>query len=60
MANGLNARLRQQPRHRRARIVSACHSISIGFDIKPVGRPGFDFPALTYYPGAGRAPAWPI
>ncbi len=31
------------------RIVSACHSISIGFDLAPVGRPAFDFPALTYF-----------
>ena len=30
--------------------VSPCHSISIGFDLKPVGRTSFDFPALTYYP----------
>jgi 2-polyprenyl-6-methoxyphenol hydroxylase-like FAD-dependent oxidoreductase len=30
--------------------VSPCHSISIGFDVDPVGRPGFGFPALTYYP----------
>src|SRR5262249_39006165 len=28
---------------------SAEHSISIGFDAEPVGRPAFAFPALTYY-----------
>jgi len=30
--------------------VSPCHSISIGFNVKPVGKSRFDFPALTYYP----------
>jgi 2-polyprenyl-6-methoxyphenol hydroxylase-like FAD-dependent oxidoreductase len=30
--------------------VSPCHSITIGFDLKPVRRSHFDFPALTYYP----------
>ena len=30
--------------------VSKCHSITIAFDLKPVGRSHFDFPALTYYP----------
>jgi 2-polyprenyl-6-methoxyphenol hydroxylase-like FAD-dependent oxidoreductase len=29
--------------------VSKCHSITIAFDLKPVGRGHFDFPALTYY-----------
>ncbi|WFU28396.1 NAD(P)/FAD-dependent oxidoreductase [Bradyrhizobium sp. CB1717] len=48
LANGLNVGLRHQlgiPR----RIVSACHSISIGFDVVPAGRNSFDFPALTYF-----------
>lgn len=48
LANGLNVGLRHQlgiPR----RIVSACHSISIGFDVVPMGRNAFDFPALTYF-----------
>lgn len=31
-------------------LLSRCHSISIGFDIRPVGRQSFDFPALTYFP----------
>ena len=31
------------------REVSPCHSITIAFDVKPLGRPAFDFPALTYY-----------
>lgn len=30
-------------------IVSKCHSVSIGFDLVPEGRPGFDFDALTYF-----------
>ena len=29
--------------------MSRCHSVSVGFTIKPRGRPAFDFPALTYY-----------
>jgi 2-polyprenyl-6-methoxyphenol hydroxylase-like FAD-dependent oxidoreductase len=29
--------------------MSRCHSISIGFDIVPVGRAAFDFPSLTYF-----------
>lgn len=29
--------------------MSACHSISIGFDVVPAGRNSFDFPALTYF-----------
>jgi 2-polyprenyl-6-methoxyphenol hydroxylase-like FAD-dependent oxidoreductase len=48
MANGLNASLRQNIGMARE-ITSANHSISIGFDLKPVGRTSFDFPALTYY-----------
>jgi len=48
LANGLNVGLRQTlgiERH----ITSPCHSISIGFDIFPVSRPAFAFPALTYF-----------
>jgi 2-polyprenyl-6-methoxyphenol hydroxylase-like FAD-dependent oxidoreductase len=48
LANGLNVGLRQTLGIER-RIVSACHSISIGFDIAPVGRRAFDFGALTYF-----------
>lgn len=29
--------------------VSRCHSVSIGFDVAPEGRSGFDFDALTYF-----------
>jgi 2-polyprenyl-6-methoxyphenol hydroxylase-like FAD-dependent oxidoreductase len=48
LTNGLNVGLRHQLGIER-RLVSACHSISIGFDMAPVGRPSFDFPALTYF-----------
>lgn len=49
LATGLNNALRKSlgvERH----VVSAGHSISIGFDLKPVGKPQFDFTALTYFP----------
>ena len=49
LANGLNIGLRQNLGMDRE-ILSACHSISVGFDLKPVGRDGFEFRALTYYP----------
>ena len=49
LANGLNIGLRQSLGIGRE-ILSACHSISIGFDLAPVGRQSFDFRALTYYP----------
>ena len=49
LANGLNVGLRQNLGIARE-VVSACHSISLGFDLKPVGRNSFTFPALTYYP----------
>jgi 2-polyprenyl-6-methoxyphenol hydroxylase-like FAD-dependent oxidoreductase len=48
LANGLNVGLRHALGIER-RVVSACHSISIGFDLVPAGRPAFDFPALTYF-----------
>lgn len=48
LANGLNVGLRHQLGIGR-KIISACHSISIGFDIAPAGRTSFDFPALTYF-----------
>jgi 2-polyprenyl-6-methoxyphenol hydroxylase-like FAD-dependent oxidoreductase len=49
LANGLNVGLRQALGITRT-IISTCHSITIGCDFIPVGRPAFDFPALTYYP----------
>jgi len=48
LANGLNIALRSNLGIERE-VISACHSISIGFDLKPRGRQAFDFPALTYY-----------
>jgi 2-polyprenyl-6-methoxyphenol hydroxylase-like FAD-dependent oxidoreductase len=48
LANGLNVGLRHQLGIER-RIVSACHSISLGFDMVPVDRTAFDFPAITYF-----------
>src|SRR6201999_3160312 len=48
IANGLNVGLRHMlgiERH----VHSFCHSISIGFDIAPLGRKAFSFPALTYF-----------
>jgi 2-polyprenyl-6-methoxyphenol hydroxylase-like FAD-dependent oxidoreductase len=53
LANGLNSGLRHQlgmVREER----SPCHSITLGFDLKPIGRPKFEFPALTYYPERAR------
>jgi 2-polyprenyl-6-methoxyphenol hydroxylase-like FAD-dependent oxidoreductase len=49
LANGLNKGLRRSLGIEN-RIISKCHSITIGFDLAPVGRPAFDFPALTFYP----------
>jgi 2-polyprenyl-6-methoxyphenol hydroxylase-like FAD-dependent oxidoreductase len=53
LATGLNIGLRHMlgiQRH----IVSECHSITVGFNLAPAGRPAFDFPALTYYPERSR------
>jgi 2-polyprenyl-6-methoxyphenol hydroxylase-like FAD-dependent oxidoreductase len=50
LANGLNIGLRGKLGLER-RIVSACHSITIGFDVVPAPGRAFDFPALTYYAG---------
>ena len=49
LANGLNISLRDSLGIGRE-VRSTAHSISIGFDVVPVGRSGFDFRALTYYP----------
>jgi 2-polyprenyl-6-methoxyphenol hydroxylase-like FAD-dependent oxidoreductase len=49
LANGLNLTLRHALGLERI-VTDTCHSITIGFDIRPTGRPAFDFPALTYYP----------
>ena len=49
LATGLNPGLRAAlgVEHH---ILSPCHSVSLGFDIRPEGRQNFDFPALTYFP----------
>jgi 2-polyprenyl-6-methoxyphenol hydroxylase-like FAD-dependent oxidoreductase len=48
LANGLSVGLRRNLGIER-QILSVSHSISIGFDLVPVGRPAFEFPALTYF-----------
>jgi 2-polyprenyl-6-methoxyphenol hydroxylase-like FAD-dependent oxidoreductase len=48
VATGLNPSLRHVLDVERKEL-SRCHSITVGFDIVPVGKPAFDFPALTYY-----------
>ena len=54
LANGLNVGLRHMLGITR-RIESAAHSISIGFDIAPVCRSAFPFPAMTYFQERARA-----
>jgi len=49
LANGLNIGLRTMLGIER-QVISSCHSITFGFDVEPVGRASFDFPALTYWP----------
>lgn len=49
IANGLNKGLRRKLGID-SRIISECHSVTVGFDIAPVGRAAFSFSALTYYP----------
>lgn len=48
LANGLNIGLRHLLALERT-IISPCHSISIGFNMKPQGRASFDFDSLSYY-----------
>src|SRR5437868_14517943 len=48
LANGLNIGLRRNLGIER-QVISECHSISIGFDLVPVGRAAFAFPAMTYF-----------
>jgi 2-polyprenyl-6-methoxyphenol hydroxylase-like FAD-dependent oxidoreductase len=57
LANGLSVGLRRNLGIER-QVISAGHSISVGFDIVPVGRPAFEFPALTYFSerASARAP----
>ena len=48
LANGLSVGLRRNLGIER-QTLSTSHSISIGFDMVPVGRAAFEFPALTYF-----------
>ncbi|XUM24921.1 FAD-dependent oxidoreductase [Bradyrhizobium oligotrophicum S58] len=48
LANGLNVGLRHMLGITR-KIASPAHSISIGFDLTPVGSATFPFPAMTYF-----------
>jgi 2-polyprenyl-6-methoxyphenol hydroxylase-like FAD-dependent oxidoreductase len=48
LATGLNIGLRQKLGIERE-VISPNHSISIGFDVAPVGQPEFAFNALTYF-----------
>lgn len=48
LASGLSVALRHLLGIER-KVTSHCHSISIGFDMVPAGRPAFDFPAMTYF-----------
>ena len=48
LANGLNIGLRHTLGIERE-VISPCHSITVGFNLAPVGRDKFDFPALTYF-----------
>lgn len=54
LANGLNVGLRHTLGIRR-RVISECHSVTLGFDVEPVGRATFSFPALTYWPKRSSA-----
>jgi 2-polyprenyl-6-methoxyphenol hydroxylase-like FAD-dependent oxidoreductase len=54
LANGLNIGLRHMMGIKR-RVISECHSVTLGFNVEPQGRAQFDFPALTYWPGRTRA-----
>ena len=53
LANGLSVGLRRNLGIER-QVLSTSHSISIGFDLVPVGRPAFEFPALTYFSERAR------
>jgi 2-polyprenyl-6-methoxyphenol hydroxylase-like FAD-dependent oxidoreductase len=48
LANGLNIGLRHTLGIERE-VISPCHSITVGFNVVPVGRDKFEFPALTYF-----------
>jgi 2-polyprenyl-6-methoxyphenol hydroxylase-like FAD-dependent oxidoreductase len=54
LANGLNVGLRHTLGIKR-RLISECHSLTLGFDVEPIGRAAFRFPALTYWPKRSSA-----
>lgn len=54
LANGLNISLRHTLGIERE-VISPCHSITVGFNVVPVGRDAFDFPALTYFTESSAA-----
>lgn len=54
LSNGLNIGLRHTLGIERE-VVSPCHSITVGFNLAPVGRDKFDFPALTYFTESSAA-----
>ncbi len=51
LATGLNITLRHMLGVERETL-SAAHSVSVGFDVRPAAAPDFPFRAMTYYPGA--------
>jgi len=53
LANGLNIGLRSMLGINRS-VISPCHSVTLGFDVEPVDRAAFPFPALTYWPKRAR------
>lgn len=48
LANGLSISLRHFLGLGR-RVISECHSVTLGFDVEPIDRPALPFPALTYW-----------
>src|ERR1043165_3006161 len=48
LATGLNIGVRQKLGIERE-VISPSHSISIGFDVQPVGRPAFPFSSMAYF-----------
>jgi 2-polyprenyl-6-methoxyphenol hydroxylase-like FAD-dependent oxidoreductase len=56
LATGPNNALRKSLGIER-KVVSACHSVSIGFEVRPVDRERFGFSAMTYFPDD---PSYPI
>jgi 2-polyprenyl-6-methoxyphenol hydroxylase-like FAD-dependent oxidoreductase len=49
LATGLNVGLRHTIGMKR-HVISECHSITLAYNVEPVGRNTFSFPALTYWP----------